>query len=85
MVLQVVACRLDGHTCVVNSVALALAGIHRDTPELPGGIIVKDRNGGMVLKVKLTARLNNFSFDEYFRRFGDYILCVWYSRGAGLS
>lgn len=51
--LQVVACRLDGHTCVVNSVALALAGIHRDTPEPPGGIIVKDHKGGTTI-VKFT-------------------------------
>lgn len=53
----VVACRLDGHTCVINSVALALAGIHRDTPEPPGGIIVKDHNGdptGLLVDSALT-------------------------------
>lgn len=53
LVWQVVACRLDGHTCVVNSVALALAGIHHDTPEPPGGIIVKDHKGGIISKLKL--------------------------------
>ncbi len=35
----------DGHTTWVNSKALALAGINRDTPNPPNGIIVRDANG----------------------------------------
>ncbi len=31
-----------GHACVVNSRALALAGITRDTPDPPGGVIERD-------------------------------------------
>ncbi len=34
--------RLDGHMGVANSLALRLAGITRDTPNPPGGLIVKD-------------------------------------------
>jgi predicted amidohydrolase YtcJ len=32
----------DGHSCWVNSFALAAAGIHRDTPAPEGGIIERD-------------------------------------------
>ena len=34
--------RLDGHMGVANTLALRLAGITRDTPSPPGGMIVKD-------------------------------------------
>ena len=34
--------RLDGHMGVANAYALRLAGITRDTPNPPGGLIVKD-------------------------------------------
>ncbi|MEO5629723.1 MAG: amidohydrolase [Thermomonas sp.] len=37
--------RLDGHMALANSVALTLAGITRDTPDPPGGSIVRDANG----------------------------------------
>jgi predicted amidohydrolase YtcJ len=37
--------RLDGHMAVANSVALKLAGITRETPDPPGGTIVRDKNG----------------------------------------
>jgi hypothetical protein len=37
--------RLDGHMAVVNSRALALAGITRDTPVPEGGAILKDASG----------------------------------------
>jgi predicted amidohydrolase YtcJ len=35
----------DGHTLWVNSKALALAGISRDTPDPPAGVIVRDVRG----------------------------------------
>ena len=35
----------DGHTCWVNSQALALAGINRHTPDPPDGKIVRDEKG----------------------------------------
>lgn len=35
----------DGHTTWANSKALAMAGITKDTPNPPNGIIVKDTNG----------------------------------------
>jgi len=38
--------RLDGHAIVVNSLALKLAGITRDTPDPPGGQILKDPVSG---------------------------------------
>ena len=37
--------RLDGHMALANSLALQLAGITRDTPDPPGGSIVRDANG----------------------------------------
>lgn len=37
--------RLDGHMAVANTVALKLAGITRETPDPPGGAIVRDPSG----------------------------------------
>ena len=37
--------RLDLHMLALNSLALKLAGIDRDTPEVPGGVIVRDKQG----------------------------------------
>jgi predicted amidohydrolase YtcJ len=38
--------RLDGHMALANSYALRLAGITRDTPDPPGGLIVRDSKSG---------------------------------------
>jgi predicted amidohydrolase YtcJ len=37
--------RLDGHMLLANSIALRMAGITRDTPDPPGGTIVRDAEG----------------------------------------
>lgn len=37
--------RTDGHMALANSLALRLARITRDTPEPPGGVIVRDARG----------------------------------------
>ncbi len=37
--------RLDGHMSLANSLALKLAGIDRNTKDVPGGVIVRDSNG----------------------------------------
>ena len=37
--------RLDGHMALANSLALKLAGVNKDTPEVPGGLIVRDAAG----------------------------------------
>ncbi|HZV34075.1 MAG TPA: amidohydrolase family protein, partial [Verrucomicrobiae bacterium] len=37
--------RLDGHMALANSLALKMAGISRDTPEVDAGKIVRDANG----------------------------------------
>ena len=37
--------RLDGHMGLANSLALKLAGISKDTREVPGGLIVRDASG----------------------------------------
>src|ERR1044071_7580207 len=38
--------RLDGHMGLANSYALKLAGVTRDTPDPPGGLIVRDAKTG---------------------------------------
>jgi predicted amidohydrolase YtcJ len=38
--------RLDGHMALANSYALRLAGVTRDTPDPPGGLIVRDAKTG---------------------------------------
>jgi len=37
--------RVDGHAAWANSVAMSKAGISRETPDPPGGLIIKDRRG----------------------------------------
>jgi predicted amidohydrolase YtcJ len=37
--------RLDGHMSLANSVALKLAGVDKNTKDVPGGVIVRDRDG----------------------------------------
>lgn len=37
--------RLDGHMALANSLALKLAGVTKDTKDVPGGLIVRDGNG----------------------------------------
>jgi predicted amidohydrolase YtcJ len=37
--------RLDGHMGLANSLALKLAGVDRNTKDVPGGVIVRDANG----------------------------------------
>jgi len=37
--------RLDGHMALANSAALRLAGIDRNTRDIPGGVIVRDPTG----------------------------------------
>ncbi len=42
----VVVSRLDGHMVLANSLALKAAGIDRHTPDISGGVIVRDRRSG---------------------------------------
>jgi predicted amidohydrolase YtcJ len=37
--------RLDGHMALANSLALKLAGVAKDTKDVPGGLVVRDANG----------------------------------------
>src|SRR5215471_1462477 len=37
--------RYDGHEALANSAAMKMAGIDAKTPEVPGGVIVRDANG----------------------------------------
>lgn len=41
----VAVARLDLHMLLTNSLALKLAGIDRNTPDIPGGVIERDENG----------------------------------------
>ncbi len=43
----VVILHVSGHMAVANSLALAEAGIDRDTPDPEGGVIVRDADGGL--------------------------------------
>jgi predicted amidohydrolase YtcJ len=37
--------RSDGHMVLANALAMKLAGITKDTPDVPGGVIVRDKDG----------------------------------------
>jgi predicted amidohydrolase YtcJ len=37
--------RYDGHLSLANSAAMKLAGINAKTPDVPGGVVVRDANG----------------------------------------
>jgi len=37
--------RLDGHMVLSNALAMKLAGVNRDTKDIPGGVIVRDADG----------------------------------------
>jgi predicted amidohydrolase YtcJ len=37
--------RSDGHMCLANALAMKLAGVDKNTPDVPGGVIVRDANG----------------------------------------
>jgi hypothetical protein len=37
--------RSDGHMSLANRVAMELAGVDKNTPDVPGGVIVRDLNG----------------------------------------
>jgi predicted amidohydrolase YtcJ len=37
--------RLDGHMALANALAMKLAGVDKNTKDLPGGVIVRDREG----------------------------------------
>ena len=37
--------RSDGHICLANTVAMKLAGVDKNTPDIPGGVIVRDKEG----------------------------------------
>jgi predicted amidohydrolase YtcJ len=40
--------RYDGHEALANSAAMKLAGIDAKTPEVPGGVIMRDANGNPI-------------------------------------
>jgi predicted amidohydrolase YtcJ len=37
--------RSDGHMCLANALAMKLAGVDKNTPDVPGGVIVRDAEG----------------------------------------
>lgn len=37
--------RLDGHMLLANAKAMEIAGVSKDTPDVPGGVIVRDAEG----------------------------------------
>lgn len=51
----VVLTHASGHLAFVNARALALAGITRDTPDPPGGVIVRDADGAPTGALRETA------------------------------
>ncbi|HVG37637.1 MAG TPA: amidohydrolase, partial [Pyrinomonadaceae bacterium] len=50
--------RLDGHMALANSLALKLAGVTRDTPDPPGGLVVRDAKTGEPTGVLKDAAMN---------------------------
>ena len=63
--------RICGHMAAVNSKVLKLMGIHRDTPQFPGGTWEKDENGepnGILTELtcnRANAVFSPYSDDEY--------------------
>lgn len=58
--------RYDGHMILVNSRALALAGITAQTPDPPGGVIVRDAAGQPTGALKMFADGSLGSHTAYF-------------------
>src|SRR4051794_1089676 len=54
--------RLDGHMSLANSVALKIAGVDKNTKDIPGGVIVRDGDGNPtgVLKDAAQALVQRF-------------------------
>lgn len=50
--------RLDGHMALANSLALKLAGVTRETPDPPGGLIVRDARTGEPTGILKDAAMN---------------------------
>ena len=50
--------RYDGHMALANSYVLKLAGIDKNTPDPPGGTIVRDKNTGEATGVLKDAAMN---------------------------
>ena len=59
--------RLDGHMALANSYALRLAGVTRDTPDPPGGLIVRDAKTG-----EPTGILKDAAQDAVWKVFPEY-------------
>jgi predicted amidohydrolase YtcJ len=73
--------RLDGHMALANSLALRLAGVDKNTKDVPGGEIVRDANGNPTGVLKDAAMdyvqrvIPPFSFEqkmEYLQAASDY-------------
>lgn len=60
--------RLDGHMALANSLAMRLAGVNKDTKDVPGGEIVRDANGDPtgVFKDEAMAYINRVIPDPTF-------------------
>ena len=62
--------RLDGHMALANSAALKLAGVTKETQEVAGGVIVRDKSGNPTGVLKdaamdlVTRIIPDSSFDE---------------------
>ena len=69
--------RYDGHAVLANSLALKLAGVTKDTPDPPGGVIVRDPKSGeptgvlkdeaQVLVAKVIPRPSESAMEEALR------------------
>jgi hypothetical protein len=73
--------RLDGHMSLANSLALKLAGVDKNTKDVPGGEIVRDANGNPTGVLKDAAMdyvykvIPEFTFEqkmEYLQAASDY-------------
>ena len=67
--------RLDGHMALVNAQAMKLAVIDRNTKDVPGGEIERDKDGNPTYKVQADGTVDWYTYSGYRRYHSDCHVC----------